>query len=153
MIFRLNHSTEPADRVEFHLTRLSDRLSVHSYRKVDDLKDGTYLFRYRLYESVENLHFFIRFGMEDIQHTVKGYVYSDGCYCPQTNVTKWFDSLECSSSLSTTQLRSDLKYFDKIDMSNVLEKAKEKFFIYPQSFALCHYVIKDNKVRKQEAKQ
>jgi hypothetical protein len=135
--------------MEFHLTRASDRLSVHAYRKIDDLNDGTYLFRYRLYESVENLHLYIRFGNEDIQHIVKGHIYSDGCYCPETNVTEWFNSLECSSLLSTSQLREDLKFFDKIDMNKVINKAKEKYFQHQQTYALCHYVIKNNKVKRK----
>ena len=91
---------------------------------------------------------YIRFGYEDIEHIVKGYVYSDGCYCPQINVTQWFDSMECSSSLSLSQLRADLKPFDKIDMNEVINKAKEKYFPYRQSYAICHYVIKDNKVKR-----
>ncbi|CAF2045654.1 unnamed protein product [Rotaria magnacalcarata] len=146
---KLNYSSEPVDRIEFQLARSSDQYSVYSYRKVDDLHDGTYLFRFRLYESVENLQLFIRFGKEDINYVIKGYIYSDGCYCPQTNITKWFDSLECSSTLSTTQLRADLKLFDKIDMNTIIPKAKAKYFQHTQTYALCHYVIKDNKIYRK----
>ena len=121
---------------------------MHSYRKVEYLNDGIYLFRYRLYESVENLLLYIRFGNEGIEHIVKGYVYSDGCNCPETNLTQWFDSLECTSSLSTSQLREDFKLFEKIDMNQVINKAKEKYFQHQQSYALCHYVIKNNQVKK-----
>ena len=144
VFFRLNHSTLPLDRIEFHLTRVSDQLSAHSYRKVDDLNDGTYLFRYRLYESVKDLHLYIRFGNEDIEHVVQGYIYSDGCYCPETNLTQWFESFECSASRS--QLRTDMEIFKTIDMKQVLEKATRKYFQHPQTYALCHYVIKNNKV-------
>ncbi|CAF0767144.1 unnamed protein product [Rotaria sordida] len=147
---KLNYSSQSVDHIIFHLTRVSDQLSVHSYRKIDDLNDGTYLFRYRLYESVENLHLYIRFGNEDIEHIVKGYIYSDGCYCPQKNLTEWFNSLECSSSsLSISQLREDLKLFNKIDMNKIINKAKEKYFQYPQTYALCHYVIKNNKIYRK----
>lgn len=148
---RLNRSSQSIDRIEFHLTRVSDQLSVHSYRKVDDLQDGTYLFRFRLYESVKDLQLFIRFGNEDIEHVIKGYMYSDGCYCPETNLTQWFDSFDCSESSS--QLREDLKFFDKIDMKQVLEKAKIKYFQHTKSYALCHYVIKNNKVNQNFIKQ
>jgi hypothetical protein len=134
--------------MEFHLTRASTRLSVHAYRKVDDLQDGTYLFRYRLYESVENLHLYIRFGNEPIEYIIKGHLYSDGCYCPETNLTKWFDALECSSSSLTSQFNKDFQVFDKINMNEVINKAKEKYFQHQQSYALCHYVIKNNKVKK-----
>lgn len=145
--FRLTRSTVSVDHIEFHISRLSDKLSVHSYRKVDDLHDGTYIFRYRLYESVEDLHLFIRFGKEDIEHVVKGYVYSDGCYCPQENITQWYDALECSSaSLSTGQLEENIKIFNKINMTDVIEKAKIKYFPYHGTYALCHYVIKNNQV-------
>jgi hypothetical protein len=141
----LNYSTQSVDHIEFHLSRVSDRLSVHAYRKIDDLHDGTYLFRYRLYESVENLHLYIGFRNEGIEHIVKGHVYSDGCYCPERNLTEWFGSFECSS----TQLHSELKFFDKIDMKKVISKAKEKYFQHPQTYALCHYVIKNNKVNRE----
>jgi hypothetical protein len=33
-------------------------------------------------------------------------------------------------------------------MNKVIAKAKEKYFQHSQTFALCHYVIKNNKVRK-----
>ena len=141
---KLNVSTEPVDRIEFHLTRQSDRLSVHSYRKIDDLHDGRYLFRYRLYESVENLHFFIRFGPEDIQHTVKGYLYSDGCECPESNRTRWYQDLECPP---WRPVAKQWNVFEKINMKEVLKKAEEKFFPYGKSFALCHYAVQRNKVR------
>ena len=139
----MNYSTESIERIEFHLTRVSDRRSVHSYRKVDDLHDGTYLFRYRLYESVENLHIYIRFGRFDLEHIVKGHLYSDGCYCPETNRTEWFNALECSSS---NFIRDELKKFNEIDMRQVISKAKEKYFQHPNTFALCHYAIKSNRV-------
>ncbi|CAF1108853.1 unnamed protein product [Adineta ricciae] len=144
---KLNHSTQPLNRIEFHLTRVSDQLSAHSYRKVDDLNDGTYLFRFRLYESVKDLHLYIRFGNEDIEHVIQDYVYSDGCYCPETNLTQWFDSFECSASRS--QLRTDMKVFKTIDMKQVLEKATLKYFQHPQTYALCHYVIKNNKIYRK----
>lgn len=150
LIFRLNHSTQITEHIEFHLTHFSTRLSVHSYRKVDDLNDGTYLFRFRLYESVENLHLYIRFGNEDIEHVIKGHVYSDGCYCPEKNLTEWYNAFECSSSSSlTSQIQEDFKIFDKIDMKKVLNKAKEKYFPLKQTYGICHYVIKNNKVKRK----
>jgi hypothetical protein len=80
---------------------------------------------------------------------VKGYIYSDGCYCPETNLTQWLDSLECSSSLSISQLREDFKLFKEIDMNKVIRKAKEKYFQHEKTYALCHYVIKNNKVKRR----
>ena len=140
---KLNISTEPIDRIEFHLTRQSDRLSVHSYRKIDDLHDGRYLFRYRLYESVENLHLYIRFGKEDLEHIVKGHLYSDGCICPETNRTHWYETLECPTSVP---LLKQWEFFEKINMREVVKKAEEKYFQHRQTFALCHYVIQNNHV-------
>ncbi|CAF1291798.1 unnamed protein product [Adineta steineri] len=145
---KLNYSTQSSDRIEFHLTRVSDQLSVHSYRKVDDLNDGTYLFRYRLYESVKDLRIFIRFGKQDKVHVVNGYIYSDGCYCPESNLTQWLNSLQCSSS-SLSQLHEDFKLFKQIDMIKVLNKAKEKYFQHPKTYALCHYVIKNNQIYRK----
>ena len=95
---------------------------------------------------MENLHIYIRFGNEDIEHIVKGYLYSDGCYCPESNRTEWFDALECSSS----HLNEDFKSFEKIDMKEVMSKAKEKYFQHPQTYALCHYVIKNNQVTNKK---
>lgn len=146
MDFSLNSSTQTVENIEFHLTRASDRYSVHAYRKIDDLQDGTYLFRYRLYESVENLHFYIRFGYENLEHVVQGHLYSDGCYCPESNQTEWLDALECSSSSLPSHLHEDLKLFKQIDMRQVMDQAREKYFQYPQTYALCHYAIKNNKV-------
>lgn len=58
--------------------------------------------------------------------------------------------MKCSATLSTSQLREDFKKFDKIDMNDVIKKAEEKYFQHTQTFALCHYVIKDNKVKYDE---
>ena len=113
---------------------------------MDDLHDGSYLFRYRLYESVENLHLRIQFGNEEIEHTVKGHLYSDGCYCPESNRTRWSEALECPSVGSSAQLRQDFQIFDQIDMKQVIQKAKDKYFQHQQSYALCHYALKNNKV-------
>jgi hypothetical protein len=142
-VIRLNHTSESIDNIDFRLIRLSDRQTIHSYRRIDDLHDGSYLFRYRLYESIENLHISIRFANETIEHTIHGYAYSDGCYCPERNRTQWLESLDCSSMGS---LRTNLRAFNQIDMKHVLNKANEKFFRHKYTYALCHYVIKDNRV-------
>jgi hypothetical protein len=35
-------------------------------------------------------------------------------------------------------------------MNDVINKAKEKYFRHKESYALCHYVIKDNKVKRKK---
>jgi hypothetical protein len=34
-------------------------------------------------------------------------------------------------------------------MNKVINKAKEKYFKHQQTYALCHYVIKNNKVKRK----
>jgi len=74
-------------------------------------------------------------------------LYSDGCYCPEKNLTQWFDSLECSALPLAAHIQTDLKVFEKINMREVMKRAKEKFFEHPRTYALCHYVIKNNQVK------
>ncbi|CAF1244529.1 unnamed protein product, partial [Didymodactylos carnosus] len=75
-------------------------------------------------------------------------VYSDGCYCPETNLTKWYESMDCQT-LSTRQLKEDFKVYKMIDMKQVLQLAKEKYFKRSGTYSLCHYVVKQNKIFRQ----
>jgi hypothetical protein len=38
-------------------------------------------------------------------------------------------------------------------MKKVIDKAKEKYFQHKQTYALCHYVIKNNKVKRKYRKE
>jgi len=53
--------------------------------------------------------------------------------------------MQCPSSYD--QITQDLSQFDKINMTKVAKSAMDRFSSRG-SHSLCHYVVKDNKVRK-----
>ena len=74
-----------------------------------------------------------------------GGVYNELCYCPQPSLSKWLSAMQCPTSYD--QITRDLSQFDKINMTDVSKRALDRFNM-PGAQSLCHYVIKDNKVRK-----
>lgn len=152
---------------EFSLKTDGGNRPVNCYRQVNNFNNGKYLFRFRLFESVKDLQLKIkdRQTQQHIQQSpfiirgsfithvylyiyigwVLGWLYSDGCYCPETNVSKWFESMECQSAVPQ-QLRQQLKQFPTIDMKSILQRADQLYFKHRQSYSLCHYVVKKNKV-------
>ena len=70
--------------------------------------------------------------------------YHEKCYCPVDNVHEWLDQMSCPASIR--QVHSDLSVFQKVDFKHVAEEVIRRFGNNPGSVAVCHYVVKDNKV-------
>ncbi|CAF1512212.1 unnamed protein product, partial [Didymodactylos carnosus] len=92
----LNESSG-SDLFQFELKHVNGK-HVQCYREVQDLYDGTYLFRFRLFESVKDLQLEIKYQQQHIKQSpyiIIGHVYPDDCYCPEKNLTKWYESMDC----------------------------------------------------------
>ena len=76
-------------------------------------------------------------------------MYNEWCNCPQPSLSKWLSAMQCPPSYE--QITRDLSQFGKIDMTSVAREAMDRFS-NRGAHSLCHYVIKDNKVRNVRAR-
>ena len=76
--------------------------------------------------------------------SILGMAYHEKCDCPQPSLSKWLKDMECPKSYS--QIKQDLSIFQNIDMAHVENEAIARFN-QRGAHSLCHYVIKDNKVK------
>lgn len=108
-------------------------------------KDGSYIVRYKLYNSCDNLKIDLRFENMPIQGFPKSFnevVYSDDCNCPQ-DLDNWLSDMKCQENY--TQISSDLKLFSKVNFTKIHKKILQKFTGHG-SISLCHYIIKNNEI-------
>lgn len=76
----------------------------------------------------------------------KGPIYHEGCYCPETNLEKWYSSMECNQSY--TQLEKDIAKFNNqspFDMDELTDVIIKKYY-KPYTHSFCNYVILNNRV-------
>ncbi|XP_023951503.2 protein O-glucosyltransferase 2 [Bicyclus anynana] len=108
-------------------------------------KDGTFIVRYKLYETCSELSINIYYKNKHIENSpfkFKGLIQPDQCDCPQ-DLQSWLKQYQCP--LSYTQIVNDLKPFQHVDMKDQVAKIIDKYH-NPQSTSFCHYVIKDNQI-------
>lgn len=72
----------------------------------------------------------------------KGTVYHEGCDCPRASGSVWEAQMHCPQSFP--QIDKDLSLFTSIDLDSNAHEIPQRF---GQRQSLCHYAIKDNKVR------
>lgn len=77
-----------------------------------------------------------------------GPVYEEECYCPNRNVNDWLDKFQCR--LNYAQIDSDLREFVSVDFEKELRNEIVKRYDRPNSVSICHYVVKENKVREKK---
>lgn len=71
-----------------------------------------------------------------------GPVYHENCDCPLEDSTAWLQEMNCPQTI--TQIQRDLAYFPAVDPEKIAEEIPKRF---GQRQSLCHYTLKDNKVR------
>lgn len=113
-----------------------------------DRKDGSYIVRYKVYSTCNNLKIDLRYNNEPIQgfpKTFSGTVYSEDCVCPQ-DMNTWLKDMECKDSYD--QIDHDLQNFQNVDFDDIHNKITRKFD-RPGSVSLCHYIVKDNEIYRK----
>ncbi|XP_020710254.2 protein O-glucosyltransferase 2-like isoform X2 [Athalia rosae] len=116
------------------------------WKQILNRKDGSFIIRYRLYETCVNLEIVIKVKNEHLPMSplfFKGPVYEEECYCPYENLSDWLESYKCPQNYS--QIQSDLEPFTNIDF-NIIRNDIIKEFNHPNSVSICHYIIRSNKV-------
>ncbi|MEE6470747.1 hypothetical protein FKM82_009056 [Ascaphus truei] len=113
--------------------------------QVLDRKDGSFIVRYRMYASYTELRIEVQVQGRHVSNSpyiLKGPVYHEGCYCPETNSNIWLEHMACNPSFP--QIHRDLEHFPTVDPDRIAVEIPERF---GQRQSLCHYTIQDNKVK------
>ncbi|VVC89633.1 unnamed protein product [Leptidea sinapis] len=119
------------------------------WTNVLDRKDGSFIVRYKVYETCDMMYINIYYNSKPIRNSpikLKGPILPDQCVCPEQDFQTWLKNYECP--LSYEQIDKDLKPFGKVRMKPLVEKIIEKYH-NPESTSFCHYVVKNNKLYRE----
>ncbi|XP_045458802.1 protein O-glucosyltransferase 2-like [Melitaea cinxia] len=111
-----------------------------------DRKDGTFIVRYKLYETCKELSIGIYYKNKHIHDSpfrFEGPIQPDQCDCPKKDMFQWLKDYECPASYD--QIEYDLRPFKGLIMSKQIKNIIKNYH-KPESTSFCHYVIKYNEV-------
>ncbi|OWR50618.1 hypothetical protein KGM_211132 [Danaus plexippus plexippus] len=111
-----------------------------------DRKDGTFIVRYKIYETCTQLTIGIYYKNKHIQNSpiqIEGPIQPDQCNCPNPVFQSWLKDYGCSQTYK--QIEKDLIPFQRVEMKEQIKKIVDKYH-RPESTSFCHYVIKENKI-------
>ncbi|KAF2355186.1 Lipopolysaccharide-modifying protein [Trinorchestia longiramus] len=114
--------------------------------QVLDRYDGTYIVRYRTYQTCRNTRINVLYLSQHVAESpykIDELVYAENCYCPVGSLEAWMEGAGCPASLS--QITEDLLPFPAVKFSEVLTMAKDRYY-RPASRSFCHFVVKNNEV-------
>ncbi|CAD6216317.1 GSCOCG00004470001-RA-CDS [Cotesia congregata] len=116
------------------------------WTQVLDCNDGSFIIRYKLFETCYNLNIKVVINNEILPagsiHE-KGPVYEEECYCPNQSVESWLKNYECSEEYH--QITEDLKIFPSINFDELRDDLIKEYH-KPHAHSFCHYVVKDNRI-------
>ncbi|RNA44218.1 KDEL motif-containing, partial [Brachionus plicatilis] len=126
--------------------------SLRVRHEILDRHDGVFIVRFRIYQNYQNLVIVVKDKddnhLDQSPYNLEGDVIQDNCECIETNISKWYNYMQCNETYS--QIYRDLDPFKKIkiDMDKfrnvIIKKFNQRF-----SQSLCNYVIKNNKVYRK----
>ncbi|XP_008547183.2 protein O-glucosyltransferase 2 [Microplitis demolitor] len=119
------------------------------WSQVLDCNDGSFIIRYRIFETCYNLNIKVVVKNEILSAgslTEKGPVYPEECHCPDQSVDGWLKNNECAEEYP--QVTEDLKIFPSINFDE-LRNDLIKEYHKPHSHSFCHYVIKNNRIYRK----
>ncbi|XP_073986537.1 protein O-glucosyltransferase 2-like isoform X2 [Rhodnius prolixus] len=109
-------------------------------------RDGSFIVRYKLYETCYNFYINILYNAAHITSSpyfFKGPIQPEDCYCPKKDIKKWLEDFECNTNYN--QLQIDLNKFHNVNFDAFHKNAVNRFNNSQQS-SVCNYVVKSNKV-------
>lgn len=113
--------------------------------QVMDRNDGSFIVRYRLYDSLQDLEIHVQCNDTHVPGSpfkTEGFSHAEECNCPKTNLSKWLLDFECPKY---DQIEKDLKIFKKVSFSKLYPVIIQRFN-QPESMSICNYVIKNNQI-------
>nr|XP_023019502.1 KDEL motif-containing protein 1-like [Leptinotarsa decemlineata] len=114
-----------------------------------DIKDGSYIIRYKLYETCSYLKINVVYEGEHLgesPYIINNPVPSDDCICPAENLDKLMNQWDCGTVPSL--IKEKLDVFGEIDWT-IQRNGLIETFNKPYSVSICHYVIKNNKIHRK----
>ncbi|XP_036283196.1 protein O-glucosyltransferase 3 [Pipistrellus kuhlii] len=130
-------SLSPKELVRIHVPKPLDR------------NDGTFLIRYRMYESVnEGLKIEVLYGDDHVAQSpyiLKGPVYHEYCACPQEDPQAWLQTLSCPTE--EPQIAKDFASFPSINLQQMLHEVPKRFG--EERGAIVHYTILNNHIYRR----
>ncbi|KAE8746961.1 hypothetical protein FOCC_FOCC006381 [Frankliniella occidentalis] len=141
--------TSPGDVFKVKILGKSpDRASRASWIQVMDRKDGSFIVRYKLYNTMEDLEIHVQFNDRHLSGSpfkTKGYSYAEECSCPRSSLNQWLEVVECPKY---DQIDRDLKIFKRVQFSKLYPVIMQRFN-QPESMSVCNYIIKENKIYRR----
>ncbi|XP_055128995.1 protein O-glucosyltransferase 3 isoform X2 [Symphalangus syndactylus] len=129
-------SLSPKELVRIHVPKPLDR------------NDGTFLMRYRMYETVdEGLKIEVLYGNEHVAQSpyiLKGPVYHEYCECPEDSQV-WQKTLSCPTK--EPQIAKDFASFPSINLQQMLNEVPKRFG--DERGAIVHYTILNNHIYRR----
>lgn len=144
-VFRVNAPAK--GDLDVHISGKSISGPCRIWSNILSRSDGSFIVRYKLYNTCDNLKIDLRFNNMPINGFPKIFddtVYSDDCNCPE-DLNVWLKSMKCEKK---SQIYKDLNTFNKVKFSEIKPKIIEKF-TSQGSISLCHYVLKKNEIYRQ----
>ncbi|XP_045412613.1 protein O-glucosyltransferase 3 isoform X2 [Lemur catta] len=130
-------SLSPKELVRIHVPKPLDR------------NDGTFLIRYRMYETVkEGLKIEVLYGDEHVAQSpyiLKGPVYHEYCVCPEEDPQAWQTILSCPAE--EPQIAKDFASFPSINLQQMLNEVPKRFG--DERGAVVHYTILNNHIYRR----
>lgn len=122
---------------------------VRAWVQVLDTHTGSYIVRFRLYQSYSDITINIKWEGKHVSKSpyhLSGMVYHEKCYCPISRIDKWFEVMGCLERYH--QIDEDLDIFHIVDLDKVAEEAVSRFS-NRGLHSLSHYRIIDNKIYRK----
>ncbi|XP_070240357.1 protein O-glucosyltransferase 3 isoform X1 [Bos mutus] len=130
-------SLSPKELVRIHVPKPLDR------------NDGTFLMRYRMYETVsKGLKIEVLYGDEHVAQSpyiLKGPVYHEYCECPEEDPQAWQKTLSCPDK--EPQIEKDFASFPSINLQQMLIEVPKRFG--DERGAIVHYTILNNNIYRR----
>lgn len=100
-----------------------------TWANILDRKDGTYIVRYKLYESCKNLVINVKYKnqhVDDSPYIINNEVHPEDCFCPSDTLKNVLEKWDCHTQ---KQLKEDLSLFGDIDWPKIRKKVPIEKYI------------------------
>lgn len=128
--FRINESLVTGGlQVEINGLR-DDKKACRLWNNILDLKDGTYIARYKQYEACAKVAINIKYKNQHIAESpykISHVLYPEECYCPTLSLKKLITSWYCENI--PTQITNDLDEFDYINWNKIREEVRSSLLL------------------------
>lgn len=142
-----NYTSSPGkDTFTFGISSSSSS-RVRAWREVLDRSDGSFLVRFRLYDSHEDLYIEVKHNGQPVAkspYRIKGMNYHEQCNCPHPDDDIWLKTMSCPQSYQ--QIVEDLKPFEKVDLDVIFKKGVKQF---ERNHAVCYYSVVNNEIYRK----